>query len=130
VLTAVPVPTGVPRRAAGRASPKREKKRAGAVARRREPPAGFAAVVLGACPLCQSEVVEQEKFYSCGGRAQGCRFAIWKTIAGKRIGVRAVQALLREGKSPVLKGFKSKSGRPFEARLKLDGGEVRFEFGP
>jgi DNA topoisomerase-3 len=51
-------------------------------------------------------------------------------IAGKRIGVRAVQALLREGKSPVLKGFKSKSGRPFEARLKLDGGEVRFEFGP
>ena len=34
-----------------------------------------------------------------------------------------------QGSSPVLKGFVSKSGKPFEARLRLDGGEVRFEFG-
>ena len=50
-------------------------------------------------------------------------------MAGKKIGVRAAQALLRTGRSPRLKGFQSKSGRPFEARLKLDGGEVRFDFG-
>ncbi len=62
--------------------------------------------------------------------ARGCRFAIWKTIAGKKIGVRTAQALLRQGRSPVLKGFESKSGKPFDARLKLDGGEVRFDFGP
>jgi DNA topoisomerase III len=127
-LTEVPVPTGGQRHPAGRAGPRKEKQRAGTVARRRGTPAGFAAVVLGACPLCQSEVVEQEKSYACRGRAGGCRFAIWKTIAGKRIGVRTVQALLCEGRSPVLKGFRSKSGRPFEARLKLDGGEVRFDF--
>jgi DNA topoisomerase-3 len=72
--------------------------------------------------------VEQEKSYGCSGWKAGCRFAIWKTIAGKRIGVRTAQALLRTGKSPVIKGFTSKSGRPFEARLKLDGGEVRFDF--
>jgi DNA topoisomerase-3 len=60
----------------------------------------------------------------------GCRFAIGKTIAGKRIGVRGAQALLREGRSPVLKGFTSRAGKRFEARLKLEGGEVWFDSGP
>jgi DNA topoisomerase-3 len=89
---------------------------------------GFTSVALGACPLCGSEVVEQEKSYGCSGWKQGCRFTIWKTIAGKKIGVRTAQSLLREGRSAVLKGFESKSGKPFEARLKLDGAEVRFDF--
>ena len=38
--------------------------------------------------------------------------------------------MLREGRSPVLKGFTSRAGKRFEARLKLDGGEVRFDFAP
>jgi DNA topoisomerase-3 len=40
------------------------------------------------------------------------------------------RALLEQGRSPLLKGFASKSGRPFDARLKLEGGEVRFDFAP
>src|SRR6185312_528191 len=91
------------------------------------PATGFASVALGPCPLCRSEVVEQEKSYGCSGWRQGCKFAIWKTIAGKRIGVRTAQVLLRQGRTPVLKGFESKSGKPFDARLKLDGGDVRFD---
>ncbi len=89
----------------------------------------FAPVALGRCPLCGSDVVEQPKSYGCSGWKQGCKFAIWKTIAGKAIGVRTAQALLKRGQSPLLKGFRSKAGKPFEARLKLEGGEVRFEFG-
>jgi DNA topoisomerase-3 len=50
-------------------------------------------------------------------------------MAGKAIGVRAVQSLLKSGRSAVLKGFRSKAGKTFDARLKLDGGEVRFDFG-
>ena len=83
---------------------------------------------LGPCPLCGSDVIEQEKSYSCSGWRSGCKFAIWKSIAGKRIGARTAQALLRRGRSQVLKGFKSKSGRAFDARLKLDQGQVRFDF--
>jgi DNA topoisomerase III len=90
--------------------------------------AGFGPVKLGACPLCGSDVVEQEKSFGCSGWRQGCRFTIWKTIAGKAIGVRTAQALLKQGRSPLLRGFRSKAGNRFEARLKLDGGEVRFEF--
>ncbi|MGO9921079.1 MAG: DNA topoisomerase 3 [Isosphaeraceae bacterium] len=94
------------------------------------PGAKEGAPELGRCPLCGSEVIEQERSYACGGWRSGCKFAIWKTIAGKRISARTAQELLSRGRSRLLKGFASKSGRPFEARLKLEAGEVRFEFGP
>ena len=85
---------------------------------------------LGPCPLCGSEVVEQERSFRCSGGEQGCGFAIWKMIAGKRIGVRIPQALVGEGESAVLKGFKSKSGKSFDCAIKGSGRwAVRFEFG-
>jgi DNA topoisomerase-3 len=93
-----------------------------------KPEAGFGSVALGACPLCGSDVVEQEKSFGCSGWKQGCKFAIWKTIAGKAIGVRTAQALLKKGRSPLLSGFQSKAGNRFEAHLKLEDGQVRFEF--
>ncbi len=83
---------------------------------------------VGPCPLCGSDVVEQERSYGCSGWRGGCKFIIWKTVAGKKLGVRTVQALLRQGRSPLLKGFKSKAGRAFDARLKLENGTVRFDF--
>ena len=89
---------------------------------------GISAVTLGTCPLCGSEVVDQAKSYGCSGWQRGCKFVIWKTIADKRITARTAQSLLKQGRSPVLKGFKSKSGKPFEARLRLERGEVRFDF--
>ena len=83
---------------------------------------------LGACPLCGANVVEQKKSFSCSDWRQGCQFVIWKTIAGKRISERTAKTLLNNGHSSVLKGFKSKAGKPFNARLKLDRGKVVFEF--
>jgi len=35
---------------------------------------------------------------------------------------------LRRGRGPLLKGFKSKAGKAFDARLKLENGAVRFDF--
>ncbi|HEX8200982.1 MAG TPA: DNA topoisomerase 3 [Isosphaeraceae bacterium] len=128
----IPVPTGRPTRPAGEAKTKRRDAATDGGAggdRPRTRAAGSAAIALGPCPLCGSEVIEQAKSYGCGGWRQGCKFAIWKSIAGKRITARTAQALLKTGRSPRLKGFASKSGTPFEARLKLDGGEVRFDFG-
>jgi DNA topoisomerase III len=90
--------------------------------------AGFAPVALGPCPLCGSGVFEQAKSYGCSGGKQGCKFTVWKTIAGKAIGIRTAQLLLKSGHTSLLKGFRSKVGKPFEARLKLEGGEVRFDF--
>ncbi|WP_165251814.1 type IA DNA topoisomerase [Paludisphaera soli] len=92
-------------------------------------PAPFAAVAIGACPLCKSEVVEGAKGYGCSGWKAGCKFTIWKVIAGKKISVRSAQALLKSGRTPLLKGFESKAGKSFDARLKIEAGEVRFDFG-
>ena len=150
----IPVPQAEPRRPAEKAQAREATRRKGAKGRRRaavasEAPgqtpdesaagtgatpgtsaAGKAEGGLGPCPLCGSAVVEQERSYGCSGWRSGCKFAIWKTIAGKKLSVRTAQALLRKGKSPLLKGFTSKAGNPFNARLRLEDGAVRFDFEP
>jgi DNA topoisomerase-3 len=149
----IPVPRGEPRRPPGKATGGQATRRKGGKARPRAAddeasgptPGGGAAGVdasrgtsaarksggeLGPCPLCGSAVVEQERSYGCSGWRAGCKFAIWKTIAGKKVSVRTAQALLRKGRSPLLKGFTSKAGKRFDARLKLTDGAVRFDFEP
>jgi DNA topoisomerase-3 len=49
-------------------------------------------------------------------------------MAGKRISAAMARKLLRDGRTTRLKGFKSKAGKRFEARLKLVDGEVKFDF--
>jgi DNA topoisomerase-3 len=53
---------------------------------------------------------------------------VWKTVAKKRISVTMARALLTKGQTSVLKGFKSKRGSSFDARLVLKGGKVEMEF--
>ena len=86
------------------------------------------STALGPCPLCGAHVVEQKKSFSCSRWRDGCSLTIWKTMSGKRISVRTAKALLRDGKTSVLKGFKSKSGQTFSACLKLQDGKVGFDF--
>ncbi|TCJ13040.1 DNA topoisomerase III [Rubrobacter taiwanensis] len=85
--------------------------------------------VLGECPKCGAPVVETKKSYGCSAWKRGCRFVIWKTVAGKRVTANQARQLLKEGRTARLKGFKSRSGKPFSAVLKLDGEHrVTFEF--
>lgn len=84
---------------------------------------------LGTCPLCGSGVVDTPKTYGCSRWREGCGFAIWKTIAKKKISLTMAKTLLEKGETEPLKGFTSKAGNPFEAALKLeDGGRVGFLF--
>lgn len=83
---------------------------------------------LGPCPLCGAQVIEQPKTFSCSHWREGCGLTIWKLVSGKRISARTAKALLRDGKTATLKGFKSKSGKPFSARLKLIDGKVSLDF--
>ena len=62
-------------------------------------------------PLCKAPVVEGQKSYSCSRWKEGCKFTIWKSIAGKTISASTARVLLRDGKSSLLKGFKSKTGK-------------------
>lgn len=90
-----------------------------------------AAAALGPCPVCkQGEIRETPKGWGCSRwKDGGCRFTIWKTVSGKRLSAAQVKVLLAGKTTAVLKGFKSKkTGKTFEARLKLDGAEGRVTF--
>jgi DNA topoisomerase-3 len=54
---------------------------------------------------------------------------VWKEIGGKRLSEKQVHALIGKGKTGLLKGFKSKPGKKFDARLRLDRQwRLAFEF--
>ncbi|MGE4169361.1 MAG: DNA topoisomerase 3 [Candidatus Margulisiibacteriota bacterium] len=85
---------------------------------------------LGPCPKCSGAVVETKMAYGCSQwKATECSFKIWKTIAGKEITSSQAKALLKTKKSKVIKGFKSKEGKTFEAALAItEAGDVVFDF--
>lgn len=82
------------------------------------------AEAIGTCPQCHGSVIEKLKTYACCN----CEFAIWKVIARRKISKTLAQVLLSKGKSQVLKGFFSKTGKPFSAALLVKDGKVAFQF--
>ena len=93
-------------------------------------PATAKSTDLGACPICkQGGIIESAKAYGCSRWRDGCGFTIWKTIAGKRLTKTEVKCLIEQGVTNTVDGFKSKAGKPFSARLRLDqAGKVGFDF--
>jgi DNA topoisomerase-3 len=101
---------------------------------------------LGPCPVCGREVTENRKGYSCWSREDpGCGFVIWKRKAGKSLPVAVAKELIESlrasreaGEEPgvgrtakPVTGFRSRSGRTFRAKLKLeqdDEGKWRVDF--
>jgi len=83
---------------------------------------------LGACPVCGKPVREGRSVYECeAGRS--CPFVVFKKMAGRAISRRMVTQLLREGRSGLVKGFRSKKGKTFSAGLAIqEGGRVGFWF--
>lgn len=87
--------------------------------------------VIGECPFCHKPVFENKKGYGCSGYKDGCKFVIWKTIAGKNITKSDAQDLLNPEKymTKKKKGFISKNGKKFDAKLYLaNDGSIGFEF--
>ena len=92
---------------------------------------GQACNPLGLCPRCGGEMIQGEKGYGCSlwrREEGGCRFIIWKTIAGREMGVELVAELLRKGATDRLDGFVSRKGAPFSARLKIEPPDYAVKF--
>jgi DNA topoisomerase III len=95
-------------------------------------------VELGLCPRCGAEtgeiIRENSKAYGCTSwksrEEPGCGFVIWKRVAGRTITPELARQLLEDGRTKeVVSGFKSRAGKPFRARLVLNGeGKVEFDF--
>ncbi|MCB8815868.1 type IA DNA topoisomerase [Desulfosporosinus shakirovi] len=87
-------------------------------------------LALGNCPKCGGEVIEGQKGFGCSNWRQGCHFVLWKTpICGKVLTPNQIKSLLKKGKTPLIKGFKSKSGKSFSAYLIWeDQSEAKLKF--
>jgi len=75
-------------------------------------------------------VIEGQKGFGCARWREGCRFVLWKTpICGKVLTPNQIKSLLKKGKTPLIKGFKSKSGKLFSAFLVWeDSAEAKLKF--
>ena len=91
---------------------------------------GLFGEVMGVCPLCEADVIRTRYGYACTKYKEGCKFTISKSICKRIISAANVKMLLSTGKTSKIQGFISKSGKSFDAVLKLDeNGKVVFDFG-
>ena len=81
----------------------------------------------GKCPQCGEPVREERAVFTCD-TGRSCSFVVFKKMAKRTISARMVKALLTEGRSPIVKGFKSKKGKEFSAGLIWDEKETRVGF--
>ena len=82
------------------------------------------------CPKCQKQTVKiYEKVVKC--IEEDCDWLVFRNICGKQLSDKAVQSLIENGKTPLIKGMKSKAGNKFDAYLILkEDGTTAFEFPP
>lgn len=86
------------------------------------------ARAAGACPLCGHPVLRRGGSWGCTG--EKCSFRLASTVCGRPLRRAEVSALLRGERTEILRGFRAKSGKPFAAALRLNGGKLEFIFAP
>lgn len=86
--------------------------------------------MIADCPICNQGFISQKKtkegkiFYGCSNYKGGCKFGFSETIFGRKFSKKEAGYLCNAIKSnkatPELKGFVSKAGKTFSAKLKYD----------
>ena len=90
---------------------------------------GFFGDVAGKCPLCSNDVTRTRFGYGCRGYKDGCKFSVGNFICNRVISISNVTKLLETGKTNKIQGFVSKkTGKSFDAYLKLENDKVVFSF--
>lgn len=86
---------------------------------------------IGKCPVCGTgRMADKKTFYRCSEYQNGCSFVIFKTVSEKKLTEKNIKDLLEKKATPTIKGFKSKNGKLFEAKLvvSLPDKKVKFQF--
>lgn len=85
--------------------------------------------IIGKCSKCGESIVDKGKFYGCTGfKDKGCKFSLPKKWSKKTIPKTNIKQLIEKGETTEIKGFKSKKGHKFSAKLKLEGAKLQFVF--
>ena len=84
---------------------------------------------VGACPLCGGRVRRTGFGYGCANyKENGCRFSVRMSICNRVISPANMRLLLENGKTSKIEGFVGKSGKQFDAALRLEDGRAVFDF--
>lgn len=79
------------------------------------------------CPKCNSPIEVNKSFWKCSNKS--CDFILWNSVAGKNLSDKDRDALLNNKQTRLIKGFKSKAGKSFDAYLSLDENyKIKFVF--
>lgn len=80
------------------------------------------------CPVCGKPLKKQSWGYGCSGYKDGCRFSVGR-ICKKTLTEAQLKRLVTVRDTGLMKGFKSKNGKPFSAHLLLDeNNKIVFRF--
>ena len=83
---------------------------------------------IGKCPSCSGNIVDKGKFYGCTRYSHGCKFSLPKKWSSKMLTQKNIKDLLLKKETSLIKGFKSKKGHIFNAKLKIDNNKLEFDF--
>ncbi|MBR3769538.1 MAG: topoisomerase C-terminal repeat-containing protein [Lachnospiraceae bacterium] len=79
------------------------------------------------CPLCKGDIVQTPFGFGCANYSKdnpdSCRFSVGK-MAEKALNEAQVKELLTNGRTSTIRGFKSKEGKKFDARVALNKDET------
>jgi DNA topoisomerase-3 len=80
------------------------------------------------CPKCKvQKTIIRDKLVKC--RDEKCNWVQFRNICGIQLNLVDLEALIIKGKTSLLKGMNSKSGKKFDAFIVMDeGGETSFVF--
>ncbi|AOV06269.1 type IA DNA topoisomerase [Sporosarcina ureilytica] len=86
-------------------------------------------VAVATCPACQKgTIVTRKGFYGCTAYKDGCKQTFPGIFLKKKITPTQVKLLCTNGQTNIIKGFVAKSGKKFNAALKLEAGKLVLEF--
>jgi len=80
------------------------------------------------CPKCKSQqLIIRDKIVKCPEEV--CGWLQFRNVCGVQIGISEIETLINKGKTPLIKGMKSKAGKKFDAYIVLDVDfKTSFEF--
>lgn len=80
------------------------------------------------CPCCGRRMKNMKFSISCPADEGGCGFRLSREVAGKKLPQQAVSDILTKGRSTLIKGFISKAGKKFDARLAVNKEKKSVDF--
>ncbi|MEC1177245.1 DNA topoisomerase [Metasolibacillus meyeri] len=94
-----------------------------------EAPVATQPTGLGTCPSCgKGSMMDRKTFLGCSEYRNGCKFSINKEVAKKKLTEKQLADLITKGATGIIKGFTSKVGKKFDAKLVIKEKKVQFEF--